>query len=273
VTADQLTSTDPASGPRGGRSRLVIVSVVGVVVLLGAALAVRQTAGGKLVPPGDTVGTQLNTPVPASIASLPLVDEYGHATSLAAFHGKTVVLTDFMTLCQEVCPITTAELNQADASVIKAGLSSKVQFVEITVDPERDTPDQLHAYRAFADLHPNFSLLTGTAANLATLWKSLGVAYEKQPEDNPPGINWRTGKPMTYDIGHSDVLLYLDANGNKRYVIDGMSNGTTAPLTDGERAFLDDEGRSNLTDTADATWTEPQALQTVSWLVGKHLKN
>jgi protein SCO1/2 len=273
VSTDQLTSTDPASGPHRNRTRVVIASVVGVVVLLGAALVVGRINGAALSPPGETVGTQLNTPVPASIASLPLVDEYGHTTSLAAFHGKTVVLTDFMTLCQEVCPITTAELNEADSSVIKAGLSSKVQFVEITVDPERDTPDQLHAYRAFADLHPNFSLLTGTAANLATLWKSLGVAYEKQPEDNPPGINWRTGQPMTYDIGHSDVLMYLDANGNERYIIEGMSNGTTAPLTAGERSFLDDEGRANLTDTADATWTEPQALQTVSWLVGKHLKN
>jgi protein SCO1/2 len=262
---------DPPAKQR--RPRVVIVGISVVVLLVVAVVIGRVSHGSTLQPPPDTVGTKLDTAVPASIANLPLTDEYGHTTDLATFRGKTVVLTDFMTLCQEVCPITTAELNQADGAVIKAGLTDKVQFVEITVDAARDTPARLHAYRAFADLHPNFSLLTGTAANLSTLWRSLGVAYEKQPEDNPPAIDWLTGKPLTYDIGHSDVLLYLDASGTKRYVIDGMSNGTTAPLTSGERNFLDAEGRANLTDTADATWTEPQALQVVSWLQGKHIPN
>ncbi len=255
----------------GARPRLVMAGV-GVVVLLAAAVVIGHGSRGALKPPADTVGTQLDTALPASIANLPLVDEYGHATSLAALRGKTVVLSDFMTLCQEVCPITTAELNQADTAVIKAGLSAKVQFVEITVDPARDTPSRLHAYRAFAALHANFSLLTGTAANIATLWQSLGVAYERQPEDSPPSIDWLTGKPLTYDVGHSDVLLYLDPTGHKRYVIDGMPNGTKAPLTTGERGFLDAQGRTNLTDAADASWTEPQALQVVSWLEGKRLK-
>jgi len=270
TTATEPTPT-PTTRPKVLRPRVIVVGV-GVVVLLVAAVVIGRVSKTSLQPPPDSVGTKLDIAVPASIENLPLTDEYGHPTSLAAFHGKTVVLTDFMTLCQEVCPITTAELNQADASVIKAGLTDKVQFVEITVDPARDDPARLHAYRAFADLHPNFSLLTGTAANLSVLWKSLGVAYEKQPEDNPPAIDWLTGKPLTYDIGHSDVLLYLDATGNKRYVIDGMANGTTAPLTTGERNFLDAEGRANLTDTQDASWTEPQALQVVSWLEGKHIK-
>jgi protein SCO1/2 len=265
------TATEPPHArPRLFRPRVIVVGV-GVVVLLVAAVVIGQLSKGSLKPPPESVGTQLDIAMPASIANLPLTDEYGHPTSLAAFHGKTVVLTDFMTLCQEVCPITTAELNEADGTVIKAGLQDKVQFVEITVDPARDTPARLHAYRAFADLHPNFSLLTGTAASLSVLWKSLGVAYEKQPEDNPPAIDWLTGKPLTYDIGHSDVLLYLDASGAKRYVIDGMANGTTAPLTTGERNFLDAEGRANLTDTQDASWTEPQALQVISWLQHKHI--
>jgi len=51
--------------------------------------------------------------LPPDIANTPLVDETGRTTNLAAFKGKIVVLTDFMTLCQEVCPITTAVLNQA----------------------------------------------------------------------------------------------------------------------------------------------------------------
>jgi protein SCO1/2 len=210
--------------------------------------------------------------LPADIANTPLVDETGRTTNLASFNGKIVVLTDFMTLCQEVCPITTAVLNQVDQAVTKAGLGDKVQFVDITVDPGRDDPARLHAYRSFAKLLPNWTLLTGTPENLAKVLKYFGVGYEKTAEENPPGIDWLTGKPLTYDLTHSDVLIYLDESGHQRFMIQGMPVGSDAGLTDGELSFLNDQGRSNLTDSADASWTGDQALQVVSWLSKKHIK-
>jgi hypothetical protein len=56
-TTDRLTDADPAERPARNRPRLVIAGIVGVVVLLGAALAIGQTVHGKLTPPGDTVGS------------------------------------------------------------------------------------------------------------------------------------------------------------------------------------------------------------------------
>jgi protein SCO1/2 len=275
-----MTSTPAASSPssvaqpKRSRRRMVIAGVVAVVLLFAIAIVVGQSAGSGAAPkpPSANLGTQVDTPLPNDIAHLPLVDEYNHPTNLAAFNGKIVVLTDFMTLCQEVCPITTAQLVQVDNAVQRAGLADKVQFVEITVDPERDTPDQLHAYRSFAELPSNFSLLTGTPENLATLWKYVGVGYQRQPQEDPPGIDWRTGKPLTYDIQHTDVLLYLDASTHQRFDIVGMPTGTDAKLTAGEHSFLNDEGRANLENADEATWTPEQALQVVSWLAKKHIK-
>ena len=272
TTTPTTNPPSSAAAPKRSRQRLTIFGAVVVVVLFVIAVVVGQ-ASSAIAPkaPPATLGTALDNALPSDIAHLPLVDETGKATDLASFQGKIVVLTDFMTLCQEVCPITTAQLNQVDKAVTKAGLADKVQFVEITVDPERDTPDQLHAYRAFADLPANFSLLTGTSENLATLWKYIGVGYDKQPQEDPPGINWRTGQPLTYDIQHTDVLLYLDASGHQRFDIVGMPNGTGAQLTSGEQGFLNDEGQENLTDTEDAAWTQDQALQVVSWLIKKDI--
>ena len=264
------TRTDPPRNPAHRRRRRAVVLVTAaVVVLLAIALAVGQLSRPAPKPP--SAGTQLDSPLPSDIANLPLVDETGRTTNLAAFKGKTVVLTDFMTLCQEVCPITTAQLTQVDKKVTKAGLASRVQFVLITVDPQRDTPQQLHAYRSFAKLPSNFSLLTGDSDNLAKLWKYLGVGYQRVPEGNPPGIDWRTGKPLSYDIQHTDVLTYLDADSTQRFAIVGMPSGQKAPLTEGESAFLNDEGRANLKANDTANWTPQQSLQVVSWLTGKHL--
>jgi protein SCO1 len=270
TTPTARTESATPGGRRSGR-RPVVIAVIGVVVLFVLAAVIGRGSSPAPKPPSANVGTQLDTALPSNIALLPLTDENGRPTNLAAFQGKIVVLTDFMTSCQEVCPITTAQLNQIDQAVSKAGLAGKVQFVEVTVDPGRDDPARLHAYRSFANLLPNWTLLTGTPQNLATLWQYFGVSYAKAPEQNPPGIDWLTKQPMTYDVTHSDVLLYLDAAGHERFVIEGTPIGTNAPLTAGERSFLNNQGQSNLTDTSGESWTPDQALQPLSWLTKKHL--
>ena len=252
-------------------ARRVFLVAAGAFALFVTALLIGRATASPPKPPSDAVGTELNVVLPESIRQLSLTDEFGKSTNLAALDGKVVVLTDFMTSCQEICPITTAQLNQIDATVTKAGLAGKVQFVNITVDPDRDSPFRLHAYRTFANLLPNWTLLTGSAPNLAALWKYFGATYSKVAADSPAPIDWLTGEPLKYDLVHSDVLVFLDPSGHQRFVIQGMVNGTNAPLTSAERGFLSDKGRANLTDIADASWTEPQGLQVVSWLTKKHL--
>ena len=254
------------------RSPFTVGAVVVVVVLFAIAIVIGRLSNGAPKPPPATVGTQLDDALPASIANLPLVDDRGHQTSLAAFKGKIVVVNPFMTLCQEICPITTAQLNQVDQAVMKAGVQQKVAFLDITIDPERDTSSRLHAYRSFAGLAPNWTLLTGTQHNIDKLWSYFGVGVKKVPQGNPPGIDWLTHKPLTYDVQHSDVTTFLDPEGHRRYILQGMPVGTNAPLTSGERAFLNDVGRANLTDTKDASWKAADALQVVSWLAKKHIK-
>jgi protein SCO1 len=262
--------TEPTAKRAPGRRRPLVIGAV-ALALFAVAAGIGQLSTKAPGPPGVNVGTQIDTTMPAEISQLPLTDEYGHSTDLAAFKGKIVVMADFMTLCQEVCPITTAELNDIDAHGLSPALRDKIEFVNITVDPGRDDPARLHAYRTFAQLMPNWTLLTGTSANLAKLWNYFGASYSIQPEGVPASLDWLTGKPLTYDVEHSDELVYLDATGAERFVIEGMPNGANAPLTAGERGFLSADGRADLTDTADAAWTEPQALQVVSWLTKKHL--
>jgi protein SCO1/2 len=239
---------------------MAIIGALVVVALFVVAVVIGQQSSASPKPPGENVGAQLNDPLPDNIASLPLVDEHGNDVNLASFQGKIVVMTDFLTTCQEICPITTAVLNQVDQAVTDAGLADQVQFVDVTVDPGRDDPARLHAYRDFAKLLPNWTLLTGTQQNLDTLFKYFGISYEKTAEDadGPPAI---------------DVLIFLDQQGKQRFVMQGAPLGSNAPLTDGERAFLNDEGHENLTNAGDGSWTGDQALQVVSWLAKKHIKS
>lgn len=50
------------------------------------------------------------------------------------------MLADSLTLCQETCPMTTANLVDMARPTQAAGQGNDVVFVTATVDPERDTP-------------------------------------------------------------------------------------------------------------------------------------
>jgi cytochrome oxidase Cu insertion factor (SCO1/SenC/PrrC family) len=216
----------------------------------------------------------MSAQLPGAVAAIPLEDSSGHRRTLSDFAGKVVVISDTMTLCQETCPIDTASLVQIAREADRAGLAKHVEFLTITVDPGRDTPPQLAAYRKlYAPAPSNWMTLTGTPAHVDRLWKYLGVYHHRVAEDDsPPPKNWRTGRPLTYDIEHSDEVFFVDAAQKERFILEGMPQLASrrevpAPMV----AFLSAEGRRNLTHPSDAGWSEPQARTVLGWLTGKRV--
>jgi cytochrome oxidase Cu insertion factor (SCO1/SenC/PrrC family) len=249
-----------------------LIAGFGVVGLLLVAAAIGQFAPTSPKKPSVFIGTTLNQALPASVDSIEFTDDTGKQMTLAAFKGKSVVFTPFMTLCGETCPLTTSNMQVLDKSVISAHQENNVQMVMITIDPARDTVARLHAYRSVAEItQPNWTLLTASPADLTMLWKLLGVDVEKTAEDNPPAIDWLTGKPLTYDLSHTDELFMLGKSGNERFLIDGMPNTqgvAPPPILD---KFLSDEGRDDLAHPDGSTWTAGDASTALAWVLGKHL--
>ena len=115
--------------------------------------------------------------------------------SLAALHGKVVVLAPFLSLCQDECPLITGAFISLQRDLRARRLAHRVVFVEATVDPGRDTVARLAAYQR--EFGANWDLWTGTPANVAAFWKPFGVEYQIVAEDSPPKIDWFTGTPLT----------------------------------------------------------------------------
>jgi protein SCO1/2 len=242
--------------------------------LAALALAVTACASGPGVPgpPSAYLGTVEDTPVPASVADLPLTTDAGQLTSLAAWPGQVVVLADFLTLCQETCPLTTGNLLMMDRAVVAAGLGRRVHVVELTVDPSRDTPSRLRAYRKLIGAPANWSLLTGRPAVIGQIWRYFRVWYQRVAEDRPPGTDWLTGKPLSYDVDHQDTLVYLDASGRERFVVTGNPNASAAPIAPALRRFLSVQGRADLSHPDASTWTAAEALSPIAWLTGQAIR-
>jgi len=227
--------------------------------------------------PGTAVGTDLGRhPLAADIKTMPLKTSEGSATSLGAYAGKIVVVSDSMSLCQESCPLTTANVVAAARAVDKAGLGNKVVFLTITVDPNRDSVARLAAYRKFfakPGQLPNWQLLTGAPSDIDALWKYFGVYWKKVKQDNPAeAIDWMTGRKLTYDIVHSDDVYFIDPSQDERFLIDGMAMTSKGTVPSALKSFMNGEGMQNMHHPGAGAWTVDEVLQTVSWLAGKQIQ-
>jgi len=228
------------------------------------ALTLAACGGGAPGAPPASQGFVLDRPSPQHIA---LVNQDEQAVSLAALRGKVVVMAPFLSLCQDECPLITAAFLSLQRDVKAAGLADKVAFVEVTVDPGRDTPPRLAAYRA--EFGADWQLWTGSPANLAAFWKHFGVSYQIVPEEQPPHKDWYTGQPLTYDVDHTDGYILLDSTGHERFV--DASAPDVPNLSKKLTALLDDGGVNDLHHPQPTSWTVNDAVQAISWVLGTQL--
>ena len=225
-------------------------------------------------PPARSVGTRLDAAVPQSILSLPFTDSRGRTRHLSDFSGKLLVLSDSMTLCQEACPLDTAGVVQTAREVAKAGDAHGTEFLTVTVDPQRDTPHRLAAYRKlFRPAPSNWLTLTGTSANVHRLWKAFGVYIKRVKDDGSrPPRDWLTGKPLRYDVEHSDQVFFLDGRSRERFILDGIPHlAGPAQVPHTLYQFMSSEGHHNATHPSGTAWTPSQAVAVLGWLHGRRM--
>ncbi len=232
----------------------------------GGAAATGQSAGP--VSSGET----MNHKVPAAAAGTHLVDQDGRQLSLQSLRGRIVVLAPLLTMCQETCPMTTENMHRAAQDAQRAGLDGQVVFLEVTVDPARDTVHRMHVYAQMYGALPDWRLATGKPAAVAALWKALGVSTDKAPVHEPVR-DWLTGKLLkhSYDVHHQDVVMAIDPAGHLRWITIGHpdARGTRLPAT--LRKFLNDEGHDNLAHPGAggaSSWTAHDVTQAVNYVRG-----
>jgi protein SCO1 len=135
--------------------------------------------------------------------ALELPDTSGRLRHLADFRGKTVVVFFGFTHCPDVCPTTLAEL----AGVVKSlgADGERVQVLFITVDPERDTPEDLAKYVHAFD--PRFIALRGDLAATQRVAKDFKIYFEKRKQG------------ASYTIDHSAQSYVIDPQGRLRLLV------------------------------------------------------
>jgi cytochrome oxidase Cu insertion factor (SCO1/SenC/PrrC family) len=129
-----------------------------------------------------------------------LIDHDGRPRTDADFRGKLLLIYFGFTFCSDVCPIELQSMATAIDQLGDAGAA--VQPLFITVDPEKDTPDQLKSYVAL--FHPRLIGLTGDPRAI----KRVALAYKVYYAKTDPARNLGT------EIDHTGFIFLIGPDGN-----------------------------------------------------------
>lgn len=130
-----------------------------------------------------------------------LVDEKGNTVTDADFRGRPLLVYFGYTYCPDVCPTTLTTIAEALDRLGDKGRDIAVLF--ITVDPERDLPEDVGDYaRAF---HPQVVGLTGTTEQVAAAARAYRVYFAKAAQ-NPDD-------PEDYAVDHSAYTYLMGRDG------------------------------------------------------------
>ncbi len=157
-------------------------------------------------------GTEL-TPAQTA-ASFALRDQFGQTVSLSSFNGKVVVLTFLYTSCPDICPLTTRTLGMAYDAL--GDDANETAFVAITVDPERDSVEQVYRYSEQQAMLHKWAFLTGSREELEPVWRGYYVAAERETSEHASAQI----SPGGYLVGHSAPVYLVDRGGKLRVLTD-----------------------------------------------------
>lgn len=171
--------------------RMVLWALVGLVAIGGVYLALNpsrpdvESTSGEL--PLDTIGGPFT-----------LVGSDGQPFPSSRLAGKPAAVFFGFTHCPDVCPTTLARLTKLRKQLGKGDEGFSIVF--ITVDPERDRPEEVGRYTTLFET-PVIGL-TGSQAQIDKVKQQFGVFSQKVP--TPDG---------DYSVDHTATVFLLDRNG------------------------------------------------------------
>ena len=134
-------------------------------------------------------------PTPITINDFSLYDQNAKTIGHDQLKGQWSLVFFGFTYCPDVCPTTLAELNQ-----VASKLGDKTpQIVLLSVDPERDTPEQLKSYIEY--FNPAFQAWSGEQDQISNLAKTMHIFFDKQPLGD------------SYTMDHSSQVVLVNPQG------------------------------------------------------------
>lgn len=171
---------------------------VRILIWILVALALAGFAYVLLRPPTTATASKVSVTSSSFGGPFTLVGADGRPFPSSRLAGKPHAIFFGFTHCPDVCPTSLARLVRLRRELGKGDEAFAILFV--TVDPERDGPEQVAAYEvAFGG--PVIAL-TGSPAQIDKVKKQYGIFSQKVPDQSGG-----------YSVDHTSTVLLFDRNG------------------------------------------------------------
>lgn len=183
------------------------LTVIGCVIFIALCivLLVNKVTSMPLLSPEQLQlkGTYI-LKMPRSIANISLTSHDNKVFSNEQLKGKWTVMFFGYTSCPDICPTTLTELKLLKQQLINddADILDKINYVFVSVDPNRDTVEQLANYVPYFD--KEFLGVTGDIKSIYNLANQLNIPFT--PIVNP--------KDENYLVEHSGNLIVINPMGD-----------------------------------------------------------
>lgn len=150
------------------------------------------------------------------------INHRNDSVKLDHLQGKLQLVALMYTSCTYACPRILHDLKMIDEQ-LNDEEKKYVDIVLVTLDPERDTPDNLKSFSEKFKLDDKrWTLLTSSESNIRELSGLLNVQYKKE---------------TTLDISHSNIISLLDANGELLFQKEGLGTDPDEMIKEIKRAL------------------------------------
>lgn len=178
------------------RPRLLLLAIGGFLGGALVGLAVVPGALERLQPTAEVMSIGKATVG----GPFTLTDHTGRRVTDRDFRGKHMLVYFGFTFCPDVCPsglqVMAAALDQLGPK------ADKITPVFISVDPERDSPEQLAQY--VPSFHPRLVGLTGTPEEIQSVAKAYRVYYRKVKDEK---------STADYTVDHTSIIYLMSPEG------------------------------------------------------------
>lgn len=130
------------------------------------------------------------------------VDQHGEPFTMEEHDGKLLFVYFGYTHCPDACPATLDEFMEVKEFLGEE--ADNVEFIMVTVDPERDTPERMAEYLGFWD--PEFIGLVMPEEQTEEVARAWNVQYTYREANSQGG----------YLVDHEVSSFVIDTDGMKR---------------------------------------------------------
>lgn len=185
------------------QTRGIQFTVIGVLVFILIIVAgfVNRIGQPRVMSPADMQANgAFLLQTPRDIGDFELIDHRGQPFVPASLEGQWSLLFFGFTYCPDICPTTMAFLDQF-VTQLEGTESADTQVVMVSVDPARDSVEQLASYVPF--FNQDFIGVTGEFLDIHRFATALNTPFRKVP-----------GQDENYLVDHSANVVLINPRGD-----------------------------------------------------------